>query len=408
MNESSPLGHLPRLKTPPLRWMVGSIKGQIFVLFIVTLVSVSALTLMDFWDLSKLKHHLLLEDRYYDLLDNVLEVRRYEKNFLLYKDRESLMEGRSYLAKIDSLVMKLSGDILNITDWKTFEEFSGALGSYEKTHKLYLASGESAGQGELMRRQGRVLTDFATTFLRIKQQETRKAIGNVLVLPFAFLGVFFLLMFLIMRLVTLGLLRPLKVLQTTIQGVARGAYSPGHYDGLQTDEMHGLVDAFDRMARELEAHQEDLLQAKKMAALGTFTAGIAHELNNPLNNISLTAETCLEEYGDRMDDEGRELIGDILAQSERACDIVKNLLNFSRTQQMPRSIIDATGSHPQHGCARKKPGRARGSKARPSSSRSVAPGVRKSEEPPAGIFKPFVKRCAGNAQWGDHCGGGDR
>jgi signal transduction histidine kinase len=59
-----------------------------------------------------------------------------------------------------------------------------------------------------------------------------------------------------------------------------------------------------------------------------------------LNNISLTAETYLELYGDQMDDEGRELIGDVLAQSERACDIVKNLLDFSRSDQIRRSSID--------------------------------------------------------------------
>jgi signal transduction histidine kinase len=297
---------------------------------------------MDFWDLSMLKRHLLLEDRYYELLNNVLEVRRYEKNYLLYKDRANLLEGRRYLQKIDSLVLSLSHDIVNITDWKKFEEFRDVLVGYERTHRLYLdlARGQSAGEGELMRRQGRELTDFATMFLRIKQQETRKAIGNVMFLPFAFLGVFFLLMLLVMRLVTLGLLRPLKVLQTTIQGVARGNYSPASYEGLQTDEMHGLIDAFDRMARELEVHQEHLLQARKMAALGTFTAGVAHELNNPLNNISLTAETYLEQYEDRMDAGARELIGDILTQSERACDIVKSLLDFSRTEYMPRSSIE--------------------------------------------------------------------
>ena len=64
-------------------------------------------------------------------------------------------------------------------------------------------------------------------------------------------------------------------------------------------------------------------------------------LNNPLNNISLTAETYLEEYGDRMDAEAKELIHDILTQSERACEIVKNLLDFSRTERPARSSIEA-------------------------------------------------------------------
>ncbi|MDR3566455.1 MAG: ATP-binding protein [Syntrophobacteraceae bacterium] len=343
MSEPSHFLPLPRLlKTQPLRWLLGSVKGQILALFLVTSISASVLTLMDYRDLSMLKRRLLLEDRYHDLLDNVLEVRRYEKNYLLYKDRSNLVEGGHYLAKIEPLVLNLSGDMVEITSRKTFEEFHDVVVGYAKTHRVYQASAAPPGDGALMRRQGRELTDFATMFLRAKQKETRKAIENVLLLPFAFLGVFFLLMLLVMRLVSLGLLRPLKRLQTIIRDVATGDYNPGGYEGFQTEEMHGLIEAFDRMARELAVNQEHLLQAGKMAALGTFTAGIAHELNNPLNNISLTAETYLEEYGDRMDDEGRELIGDVLAQSERACDIVKNLLDFSRTRQRIRTSVDAS------------------------------------------------------------------
>jgi signal transduction histidine kinase len=149
-------------------------------------------------------------------------------------------------------------------------------------------------------------------------------------------------MLLVMKLVSLGLLRPLKLLQSTIQGVAGGNYSPASYEGPQTDEIHGLIGAFDRMARDLEANQEHLLQARKMGAIGTFTAGVAHEINNPLNNISLTAETYLEEYGDTMGPDAKELIDDILIQSSRACEIVKNLLDFSRVEHPVRTKLDAS------------------------------------------------------------------
>lgn len=54
---------------------------------------------------------------------------------------------------------------------------------------------------------------------------------------------------------------------------------------------------------------------KKIAALGTFTAGIAHELNNPINNISLTAETFVENHFESMDDDAKELMNDILDQA---------------------------------------------------------------------------------------------
>ena len=339
---TSPFWNLRRIfGSPTLRWLFGSIKGQIFIVFTVALISLSALTLLNLWNLTAVKGRLQKAERYYDLLNNILELRRFEKNYLFYNDDTSLQEGRYYLNRIDSLVAELSPDIMDITSRKTFEKFRDALDNYDGMLSHSETEGRAAANPDQMRRTGKELTDFADEFLRIKKDRIQKAIVNVLILPFAFLAVFLLLMLLVIKLVSLGLLRPLRLLQSTIQGVAKGEYSPASYEGLQTDEIHGLIGAFDRMARELEANQEHLLQARKMGALGTFTAGIAHELNNPLNNISLTAETYLEEYADEMDADARELINDILAQSERACEIVKNLLDFSRTERPDRTNLEA-------------------------------------------------------------------
>ncbi len=327
-------------RNPLVRSLFGSIKGQIFVVFAVTFISLAALTLLNLWNLSTVKSRLLLGDRYYDLLNNILEMRRFEKNFLFYDDVASIREGKYYIKLVDSIVSDLSSDIINITDQKTFEKFRGALGDYERLLGLYETEGKAAADPDQIRSRGKELTDLADQFLRVKQDRIRKALVEVSILPFPILGIFLLLMLLVIKLVSLGLLRPLEVLQTTIQGVASGNYSPTSYDGLQTDEMHGLIVAFNRMAQELEVNQEHLLQARKIAALGTFTAGIAHEINNPLNNISLTAETYLEEYADRMDAEAKELMHDILSQADRASEIVKNLLDFSRTERPDRVSIE--------------------------------------------------------------------
>ncbi len=333
--------HRPGFGNALLRRLLYSIRGQIFTVFAVTFISLAALTLLNLWNLSTVKSRLFLGERYFDLLDDILEVRRFEKNYLFYGDLASLKEGRDYLKQIDSLVSNLSGDIINITDRKTFEEFRSALGDYEHTLEDYENKGGAASNREQIRLHGKELTDFADQFQKIKRERIRKAIVRVSILPFAFLGIFLLLMLLVMRLISLGLIRPLQVLQTTIQDVARGNYNPTSYDGPHTDEMHGLIGAFNKMARDLQANQEHLLQAGKIAALGTFTAGIAHEINNPLNNISLTAETFLEEYADSLGPEARELIDDILTQSERAGDIVRNLLDFSRTERPAFSTIEA-------------------------------------------------------------------
>ncbi len=321
--------------------LVRSIKGQLFIVFAATLLSVFALMLLNSLSLSTVKSRLLLGESYNDLLNDILEVRRFEKNFLFYNDVNGLQEGIQYLLRIDSLVSELSDDIIRVTNRNTFDAFQNALNEYGNTFRTYAANGGDSRDRDEIRRQGKTLLDFTDQLVKTKRARIHKAIFQTSLLPIAFLAVFLLLIILVIRLVSQGLLRPLGALRSTIQRVAKGDYSPTPYEGLHNEEISGLIGAFNRMAQELETNQEDLLQARKIAALGTFTAGIAHELNNPINNISLTAETYLEEYSERMDPDGKEMMQDIVAQSDRAGEIVRNLLDFSRTERPAFSDLDA-------------------------------------------------------------------
>jgi two-component system NtrC family sensor kinase len=101
--------------------------------------------------------------------------------------------------------------------------------------------------------------------------------------------------------------------------------------------------AINRMLDELTIRQQQILQSRKMAAVGTLTSGIAHELNNPLNNISLTAETLLDDFEDTDEEQKKKLLEDIFTQVQRASATVRNLLDFTRKDHpvfTPVSIRD--------------------------------------------------------------------
>lgn len=75
--------------------------------------------------------------------------------------------------------------------------------------------------------------------------------------------------------------------------------------------------------------QAELLQAEKLATLGKLIAGIAHEINNPLTAILGGASVLAY---DIENPEHKETLEAIAHEAQRAADLVKNLLAFSRRQ----------------------------------------------------------------------------
>src|SRR5271163_4301084 len=71
-----------------------------------------------------------------------------------------------------------------------------------------------------------------------------------------------------------------------------GAFPLG--DVAVDDDNPAARDAAEKALRDLQAAQASLLHAQKMAALGQLTAGIAHEIKNPLNFVNNFADLSVE------------------------------------------------------------------------------------------------------------------
>jgi two-component system NtrC family sensor kinase len=109
------------------------------------------------------------------------------------------------------------------------------------------------------------------------------------------------------------------------------------------DETQSVVEAFNKMITELEKRQDQLVQAQKLSSLGILTSGIAHQLNNPLNNISTSCQ-ILQEEQEEIVEGNSEFVGKLLhnidQEVDRARDIVKGLLEFSREQEFQQNLVN--------------------------------------------------------------------
>src|SRR5437660_1446442 len=90
--------------------------------------------------------------------------------------------------------------------------------------------------------------------------------------------------------------------------------------------------------QELRDKQEQLVQAGKLATLGELTTGVAHELNNPLNNIGLFVGNAVDLIELAVSDR-RQIVGELgraMQQVRKATEIISHLRTFGRAAPASR------------------------------------------------------------------------
>lgn len=121
-------------------------------------------------------------------------------------------------------------------------------------------------------------------------------------------------------------------------------------------ELKGLACELNKMAQDLEVREKNLIQTNKLASLGLFTAGIAHEIKNPLAGIKTSAQvleqlivskTTLNEKGETDSitmDAGtiantRKLATGITTEANRLNKLLKDLVDFSKPDSSKKKWV---------------------------------------------------------------------
>jgi len=343
------------------------------------------------------------EIRYLELSDTIrsksLLLRRHEKNFFLYGDDKERRYVHVYLKELKTILEKSTSfdehkklqfldkkideyrqgfnriENLAIDFQKGFVQFKPSFHEYvvffpiiestflerplinaELLKRIFLLKSDASIIKTLkylnieinaLRKNGEEILNLTNELDKSARAKVEGVIHSTGFAVLVFFPIFFGLGFVLLLVITHSVVSRLKVLTVAVEKTGKGEF-PFLSIPEKQDEVGVLVKAFDKMEKDLLSREkeinkknEELLQNRKLASIGTLASGVAHELNNPLNNIYLAAQTLSKEItSEDYPQIVKESVGDIFSQTLRVKRIVHDLLEFAREKSPELKTID--------------------------------------------------------------------
>jgi signal transduction histidine kinase len=311
-----------------------SIRAKITISFSLFFVLCCAITSWSYWVLTQLENKIYFLEITDNYMVEIQHARRFEKNYLLYST--DLNEALAHLERANTILTKHNKTIENILGEGHFNKMIIYMAKYHD-QLARLGEVENGQERELLvpmlREYGSQMVAFAEEIVK----KERKSVARMLLLakrvPLFFIFILLVLVVFVVNSLVRQFLMTLNRVMDYTKRIGEGDFSPIIPVRKYRDEFTKLFDAFNRMTKELTHRHDILLESHKLRAIGTLVAGVAHELNNPLNNTLLTASMLKEDLRELSEDEKIEMIDDLINETERSQRIVKNLLDFARESE---------------------------------------------------------------------------
>ena len=277
----------------------------------------------------------------------IQQARRFEKNYFLYGT--NLQDVQEHVQNASMLLTSGKVELESVIGEETFLRVEEHLAKYmQRLEKLQTVDRDRTpgtipehpnSEAEL-RQHGAAMVSQALELAETERKSVALMLKLFKRLPLVFSAILLPLIIYTASFLARQMLGPLSRMLTVTERIAQGDFTPIPPARRFRDEFTNLALALNHMMEELQGHHDMLVKSHKLRAVGTLTAGIAHELNNPINNITLTAAMLEEDYKTLDDEERLDMIRDLTTQAERATRIVRNLLDFARESEMESELLD--------------------------------------------------------------------
>jgi two-component system NtrC family sensor kinase len=308
---------------------------------VMVIIGLSLFTLIELWYIDK---KVRFGEVVTEFFDATLEMRRFEKNFFLYREIGDYQENIRYIDKSIEILDKNVSGYKNLAVSTELDTLRDDLNKYRLLIKQFALLGNHKEDARLdivenaIREKGKEIITIAENISKAERQRIQKLLDLIKKFIIISIFTFSIAGIAIGQILSRMVVRPLKNMEIMMKEISEGRLKK--VSVLSKDrEIISLTNAFNKMLMELELRQKHLIQREKLASLGTLISGVAHELNNPLSNISSSCQILIEEIEDSDVGFKKELLSQIDEQTDKAKYIVRSLLDFSRDKEFKREHL---------------------------------------------------------------------
>jgi len=275
-----------------------------------------------------------------DLNASFLEMRLSEKNYFLYKESGNIQQ---IIDRLNSAIDTINMELVNIklaVGSQTVEEMLRMIEDYRAVLVSLRINPENIEAQESVREKGQALRAFSSNITKSERDNVNHLVlvsGRLLL--FGTLAVIA-LSFVVLSYISRKIATSLKFVESIALSISKGDFHHKVVAVPSDDEVGSVIKAVNAMSEDLAEREEELMQAKKLSSLGILTAGVAHELTNPLNNISMTAQTFQDVYASLTDEERISFMTTVESETDRIRDVVSNLMDFAKPRELTLQMAD--------------------------------------------------------------------
>ena len=307
---------------------------KIAVLLIFYVTSVFVMAYVSYDDLVTTEKKIEILEFSYHIHNNILETRRLEKNYFLYGNADFLTENIRTIDATIEICNKITSSDKSLLVNEKLKQLEKDLAAYRgKINELFQMDNRNEHDAIVtdIRNYGKIISEISDEVVTFEKRQIHAMIALLREQLISWSSIAVLIGIALSIIMIYLVFKPLTSIKRAAESIARGRFV--RIEVINTkDEIQQVMEAFNIMVSELERRQDQLIQAEKLSSLGTLTAGVAHQLNNPLNNISTSCQIAIDEFDSGDAALHRRMLHNIDQETLRARDVVKSLLEFARTQ----------------------------------------------------------------------------